>query len=101
VRLDRLCHRITDLAGSVWALPLAFAVVVAWAITGPLLRFSEVWQLTINTGTTIVTFLMVFGVQRTQNRDVAEIKAMLREMVEDIAEVDEERAERRAEEELS
>jgi low affinity Fe/Cu permease len=98
-RLDRLCTAVTNLAGSVWALPSAFIVVLAWFVCGFFFGFGNtLYQLVINTGTTIVTFLMIFGVQRVQNKDVAEIKAMLKELVEDIAEVDEERAARRAEE---
>jgi low affinity Fe/Cu permease len=65
--------------------PVTFAacvlVVVAWAATGPLFGFSDTWQLVINTGTTIVTFLMVFLIQNTQNRDGAAIQAKLDELV--------------------
>ena len=65
--------------------PVTFAacvlVVVAWAVTGPLFGFSDTWQLVINTGTTIVTFLMVFLIQNTQNRDGAAIQAKLDELV--------------------
>ena len=65
--------------------PLAFvvccSVVVVWAVTGPLFGFSDTWQLIINTGTTIVTFLMVFLIQNTQNRDGAAIQAKLDELI--------------------
>jgi low affinity Fe/Cu permease len=65
--------------------PLAFllatAVVVAWAISGPMFGFSETWQLVINTGTTIVTFLMVFLIQNTQNRDSAALQIKLDELI--------------------
>ena len=60
---------------------LAAAVVIVWAITGPLFQFSDTWQLIINTGTTIVTFLMVFLIQNSQNRDSAAIQAKLDELI--------------------
>jgi low affinity Fe/Cu permease len=60
---------------------LAVAVVVAWAITGPLFNYSDTWQLVINTGTTIVTFLMVFLIQATQNRDSEAIHVKLDELI--------------------
>ena len=60
---------------------LALAVVVAWAITGPLFDFSDTWQLVINTGTTIVTFLMVFLIQSTQNRDAEAVQVKLDEII--------------------
>ena len=65
--------------------PLAFvvavAVIVVWAVTGPMFRFSDTWQLVINTGTTIVTFLMVFLIQNTQNRDTGAIQTKLDELI--------------------
>jgi low affinity Fe/Cu permease len=60
---------------------LASATIVAWAITGPMFHYSDTWQLVINTGTTIVTFLMVFLIQNTQNRDGAAIQAKLDELI--------------------
>ena len=60
---------------------LAVAVIVAWLVTGPLFGFSDTWQLVINTGTTIVTFLMVFLIQNEQNRDSAAIQAKLDELI--------------------
>src|SRR5436189_5585976 len=60
---------------------IAFAVVVIWAISGPLFGFSDTWQLVINTGTTIVTFLMVFLIQSTQNRDTEAIQVKLDELI--------------------
>jgi low affinity Fe/Cu permease len=63
--------------GHAWVFSAAVAVLVAWALTGPLLRFSDTWQLVINTGTTIVTFLMVFIIQNTQNRDTAALHLKL------------------------
>ena len=67
--------------GSAWAFAVACGVVVVWAITGPLFHYSDGWQLVINTGTTIVTFLMVFLIQNTQNRDGAAIQAKLDELI--------------------
>jgi low affinity Fe/Cu permease len=67
--------------GSHWAFIIALAVVVAWAITGPMFHFSVVWQLVINTGTTIVTFLMVFVIQSTQNRDAKAFHLKLDELI--------------------
>src|ERR671933_251878 len=60
---------------------LSVAVILLWAVTGPLFGFSDTWQLVINTGTTIVTFLMVFLIQNTQNRDGAAIQAKLDELI--------------------
>ena len=68
-------------AGSPIAFGLAIAVVVAWALTGPIFHYSDVWQLVINTGTTIVTFLMVFLVQNAQNRDGKIIQLKLDELI--------------------
>jgi low affinity Fe/Cu permease len=60
---------------------LAFAVIIVWAITGPLFGYSDTWQLVINTGTTIVTFLMVFLIQNTQNRDTMALQLKLSEVI--------------------
>jgi low affinity Fe/Cu permease len=68
-------------AGSSWAFAAAVLVIVAWLITGPLFHFSDTWQLVINTGTTIVTFLMVFLIQRTQNKDALAVQLKLNEIV--------------------
>jgi low affinity Fe/Cu permease len=65
----KFCTLAARQAGSYYAFCLAFAVIIAWIISGPLFQFSDTWQLVINTGTTIVTFLMVFLIQNTQNRD--------------------------------
>jgi low affinity Fe/Cu permease len=67
--------------GSSWAFALACSVVLVWGITGPLFGFSDSWQLVINTGTTIVTFLMVFLIQNTQNRDARAIHLKLDELI--------------------
>ena len=79
--LEHFSTRVTGWAGSSSAFATALVVVVAWAITGPLFRFSDTWQLVINTGTTIVTFLMVFLIQRSQNKDAVAIHLKLNEIV--------------------
>ena len=71
--------------GSSWAFFVACAVVLVWAITGPSFHYSDTWQLVINTGTTIVTFLMVFLIQATQNRDSQAIHLKLDELLRAIA----------------
>jgi low affinity Fe/Cu permease len=68
-----IANRTSQAAGKALTFLLAAGVVVVWAITGPLFQFSDTWQLVINTGTTIVTFLMVFLIQNSQNRDSAAI----------------------------
>jgi len=68
-------------AGRASAFVLAVAVIIVWAVTGPVFRFSDTWQLIINTGTTIVTFLMVFLIQNSQNRDSAAIQVKLDELI--------------------
>jgi low affinity Fe/Cu permease len=78
---DRTAAAVTHWAGSSWGFGLAFGTVVVWAVTGPLFRWSDTWQLVINTGTTIITFLMIFLVQRTQNRDGLAIQLKLNELV--------------------
>jgi low affinity Fe/Cu permease len=65
----KFCTQAARVAGSYYAFCMAFAVIIAWIISGPIFKFSDTWQLVINTGTTIVTFLMVFLIQNTQNRD--------------------------------
>ena len=67
--------------GSKWAFAAAASVIVLWALTGPVFHFSDTWQLVINTGTTIVTFLMVFIIQNTQNRDARAINLKLNELI--------------------
>lgn len=76
-----IAGRIAGFAGRPLAFILALASVIVWAVTGPIFGYSEVWQLVINTGTTIVTFLMVFLVQNTQNRDSAAMQAKLDELI--------------------
>jgi low affinity Fe/Cu permease len=81
-----IAGRIAGYAGKPAAFMVALALVVAWGLTGPLFGYSEVWQLVINTGTTIITFLMVFLVQNTQNRDSAAIQAKLDELLRAVTE---------------
>ena len=78
---SHLATSITAWAGSTPAFLVAVAVVVIWAITGPVFNYSDTWQLVINTGTTIVTFLMVFLIQRTQNKDSLALQLKLNELV--------------------
>jgi low affinity Fe/Cu permease len=78
---ERLSGKVTHAAGSSWAFVTAVGVILAWLVTGPLFGFSDTWQLVINTGTTIVTFLMVFLIQRTQNKDSRAIHLKLNELV--------------------
>jgi low affinity Fe/Cu permease len=77
----RLAHRTSILVGGPAAFIVALAVVVVWLITGPLFHYSDTWQLVINTGTTIVTFLMVFLIQNTQNRDSHALHLKLDELI--------------------
>ena len=76
-----IANRTSQAAGKAMTFMLAAGVVLVWAITGPLFQFSDTWQLVINTGTTIVTFLMVFLIQNSQNRDSAAIQVKLDELI--------------------
>jgi low affinity Fe/Cu permease len=76
-----MARRVADWTGTSPAFGAAVAIVVIWALLGPLFRFSDTWQLVINTGTTIVTFLMVFLIQRSQNKDSHAIHLKLNEVV--------------------
>src|SRR5688500_7987495 len=78
---ERLARRITDATGSALGFFIALGIVLAWGALGPVFGYSDTWQLVINTGTTIVTFLMVFLVQRTQNKDSLAIQIKLNELV--------------------
>jgi low affinity Fe/Cu permease len=77
----KFAHQTSELVGSAWAFISAVVVIVAWAVTGPAFGFSDTWQLVINTGTTIITFLMVFLIQNTQNRDAKAIHLKLDELI--------------------
>ena len=78
---DRFAERTTKYAGTTGVFVGAFGIVFTWAITGPLFHYSETWQLVINTGTTIITFLMVFLIQRAQNKDSLAIHLKLNELI--------------------
>lgn len=77
----RLAQSISEAVGTIWAFLLAATIVLFWGVTGPIFGFSDTWQLVINTGTTIVTFLMVFIIQNTQNRDTKVIQLKLDELI--------------------
>jgi low affinity Fe/Cu permease len=77
----RFAHRVSTAAGSPWAFITAVTAVLAWALAGPSLGFSTSWQLFINTGTTILTFLMVFIIQNTQNREAQATQLKLDELI--------------------
>jgi low affinity Fe/Cu permease len=79
--LERFSHHATRATGTSIAFVVALSVVLVWAITGPMFDYSDTWQLVINTGTTIVTFLMVFLIQRAQNKDALAIHLKLNEIV--------------------
>ena len=79
--LERFSMRATEWTGSSLAFGVALAIIVVWILTGPLFGFSDTWQLVINTGTTIVTFLMVFLIQRAQNKESKIVQLKLSEIV--------------------
>lgn len=78
---ERASAAITRATGSSTTFLLALLVIIAWAVTGPLFHFSDTWQLVINTGTTIITFLMVFVIQQSQNKDSLAIQLKLNELI--------------------
>ena len=77
----KFAHATSDLVGSTWAFILGLVVIVSWGATGSIFQYSDTWQLLINTSTTIVTFLMVFVIQHTQNRDAKAIHLKLDELI--------------------
>ena len=79
--LEKFSHQATQATGTSLAFVLAVTVILVWGITGPIFHFSDTWQLVINTSTTIVTFLMVFLIQRAQNKDALAIHLKLNEIV--------------------
>src|SRR5882762_2061135 len=79
--LERFSRTATEATGTSTAFILALLVIIVWLASGPLFNFSDTWQLVINTGTTIVTFLMVFLIQRSQNKDALAIHLKLNEIV--------------------
>ena len=79
--VERFAHAVSHFAGSTAAFVGAAGVIVLWVLAGPVFHYSETWQLAVNTGTTIVTFLMVFLIQNSQNRDSAAIQVKLDELI--------------------
>jgi low affinity Fe/Cu permease len=77
----KFSSKTSEMVGSSWAFILAVLAIVIWATTGPMFGYSDTWQLVINTGTTIITFLMVFLIQNTQNRDAKAIHLKLDELI--------------------
>ncbi len=78
---ERFANKITSFTGSSVAFLSALSIVIIWAFTGPIFQYSETWQLVINTGTTIITFLMVFLIQKSQNKDSKAIQLKLNELI--------------------
>ncbi len=78
---ERIANKITSWTGSSAAFLIAFSVILFWGISGPIFNFSDTWQLVINTGTTIITFLMVFLIQKSQNKDGKAIQLKLNELI--------------------
>ena len=78
---EKISSAVTKATGSTPAFIIAFFIIIVWLISGPLFNFSDTWQLVINTGTTIITFLMVFLIQRTQNKDSIALHLKLNELV--------------------
>lgn len=81
VRFEKFSARITKATGSSYAFLMAALAIVIWAITGPIFHYSDTWQLVINTGTTIITFLMVFLIQQSQNKDTVALQIKLNELI--------------------
>jgi low affinity Fe/Cu permease len=78
---ERMATNITSWTGSSMAFGIAFGIIIVWGITGPIFKYSDTWQLVINTGTTIITFLMVFLIQKSQNKDSKAIQIKLNELI--------------------
>jgi low affinity Fe/Cu permease len=78
---SRIAQSTSREVGRAWVFALAVATIIVWAVSGPFFGFSDTWQLVINTGTTVVTFLMVFLIQNSQNRDAAAIQVKLNELI--------------------
>jgi low affinity Fe/Cu permease len=77
----KFAQKVSQATGSSWAFISAVLIILIWALTGPIFKYSDTWQLVINTGTTIITFLMVFLIQNTQNRDAKAIHLKLDELI--------------------
>lgn len=80
----KFAQKVSSVVGSAPTFALALLIIITWACTGPIFHFSDTWQLIINTGTTIVTFLMVFLIQNTQNRDARAMHLKLDELIDSI-----------------
>src|SRR6201989_2397100 len=78
---DRFSSVVTRVTGKAVAFISAFIIIIVWAVTGPIFQFSDTWQLVINTGTTIITFLMVFVIQQSQNKDTMALQIKLNELI--------------------
>jgi low affinity Fe/Cu permease len=78
---EKMSNKVTSITGSTGAFMVALATVIVWLVSGPLFNYSNTWQLAINTGTTIITFLMVFLIQKTQNKESMAIQLKLNELV--------------------
>jgi low affinity Fe/Cu permease len=78
---DRFSSKVTKVTGKPIAFILAFFIIILWAVTGPIFQFSDTWQLVINTSTTIITFLMVFVIQQSQNKDTMAVQLKLNELI--------------------
>ena len=78
---DRFSHVVTKATGSPYAFIIAFSILVIWGFTGPYFNYSDTWQLVINTGTSLITFLMVFIIQQSQNKDTSAIHLKLNELI--------------------
>jgi low affinity Fe/Cu permease len=77
----KFANAVSNIVGTSWVFIIAVVIVLIWALTGPMFHYSDTWQLVINTGTTIITFLMVFLIQNTQNRDAKAIHLKLDELI--------------------
>ena len=86
----RFANKVSDWSGSPYAFTVCIVFVAIWALTGPMFGFSDTWQLVINTSTTIITFLMVFLIQNTQNRDNGALHAKLDELIRAMVDADNE-----------
>jgi low affinity Fe/Cu permease len=78
---ERFSAKVISVTGSPWAFFVAFGVIIVWGVSGPIFHYSDTWQLVINTGTTIITFLMVFVIQKSQNKDSKSLQMKLNELI--------------------
>jgi low affinity Fe/Cu permease len=79
--MDRIATRVTRAVGKPYSVILALLIIIVWLASGPVFKFSDTWQLVINTGTTIITFIMVFIIQHAQNKDTTAIQLKLNELI--------------------